>query len=1019
MIRVLARARLVLPGAALALALLSLLPRAARAEEEKPVDLLRLPAASVVATTAFGGEAASVAALADGKSDTVAEVAVAPGTTLDVVYGFGDAEVAPQGVRVTLPDARASQAPAARVEVLVSTVSAHAGFTSVRADPLDAAGRPRLFPFPPIAARFILVRLTPAAGATRVAAAEVEVLGFEGEPKSRYAFGESPARAFDVLARLEKTTSLHPSIAPDERALFDRARQGRLDRALFEEAALLASGVTDPARRKAYVARLDELEEQAREAVASAKTPAAKGEALLKWMHAGPMSKGYVANQTDLSTVLDTGTFNCVSSATLFNVLALGLGLDARAIEVPTHAFSILYEGTNHMDVETTTPQGFNPARDPAVAAKVQALTGFRYIPDAHRDQRREVREAGLAAIIYYNHGVRLGQEKRYHEALMEYFRAMSLDEEFGSAVKNALAVLANWGVELQKGGKYEQALEVVETGLALAPEDALLRNNQRAIWSGWANDAIDAGHVDDALAILGRAARAVPDAGFGDLRSWVFLKRAEKLVRESHWTEALAAALPGLDRLEGGARDEIVSWRSSLYARWFTSEVRQGHYDAAAQVIEQGLAAIPDDAALRQNAGYLAQEWARARARQSGPAASFDLLRALRERFPAVPSIALVGASHVQRVALALAKEGKEEEALAVIESAGDLLPAGKDRDALAVNVFDLWAKRKMAAKAWLEAAQVYASALGRFPQDRLLRQNTAYLAQEWTRAAYAHGGADEAAEVQAKLKQLFPDMDRVASTSANELRRQVNDLVRAGKHAEAIDALDRGRALFTKAKDATDLYAFVYDAWARAEMSAGHWEQAADVYVKGLEKVPGERTLVRNVAWLTQQWAAQAADPEAALVALQAMRERFPDDEGVKRAARNRVQQTLATLASQGKGEEGVAFLARAADLLPDAAAHREAAEALYDTWARSLSDAGHWQEAVDVYAAGIAAAPDSRRLSGNAIAIWDRWAKTFSDAKDWNGAIAVYDHAIERFPGVRLFEQNKRWCLEQAKR
>jgi len=991
---------------------------AVRADDENPVDLLTLPAASVVATTAPGGDTTSVAALADGKADTVAEVDVAPGTTLDVVYAFGDAEVAPQGVRVTLPDAKTSEDAAGRVEVLVSTVSAHAGFVSVRGDPL-AAGPPRLLSFPPIAARFVLVRLTPAAGKARVAAAEVEVLGFAGPPKSRYAFSESPARAFDVLAGLSKTTSLHPTITADERALFDRARQGRLDRKTFEEAALLASGVTDPARRKAYVERLDALEAEAKKALAGASTPAERGEALLRWMHAGPMAKGYVANQTDLSAILDAGTFNCVSSATLFNVLALGLGLDVRAIEVPSHAFSILYEGTRHMDVETTTPQGFDPARDPAVAAKVQALTGFRYIPDAHRDQRREVQEAGLAAIIYYNHGVALSEQKRYHEALMEYFRAMSLDDQFGSAVKNALAVLANWGVELSKDGKFEQALDVVGTGLALAPHDAALVNNQRAIWSRWAETAIDAGRTDEALAILSRAAEAVPDGGFGDLRPWVFLKRAEKLAGQSRWNEALAAALPGLDRLEGSARDEIVSWRSGLYARWFGAEVRQSRYDAAAQVIEQGLAAMPDDPALRQNAGYLAQEWARARASENGPAASFDLLRTLRARFPNAPSIAEVGLNHVRRLVQALSKEGKDEEALAVIESAGDLLPAGKDRDGLTVNVFDLWAKRQMDAKAWPEAAKVYARALQRFPDDRLLRQNTAYLAQEWTRAAYAHGGADEVTGVQAQLKQLFPDVDRVAGSSANELKRQVNDLLRAGKHAEAIDAIDRGETLLVKPEEAADLYASAYDAWARAEMTAGRWEQAADVYGKGLEKVPGNRTLTNNAGWMTQEWARQSADPTAALDALRAMRTRFPDLPGVTRAVQNHVMQTLNDLAAAGKGEEGVAFLAQAADVLPDASSRQAAAEVLYDTWARSLSDAGRWQEAVDVYASGIGAAPDSRRLKGNAVATWDRWAKTFSDAKDWDGAVGVYDRALERFPGEGLFQQNKRWCLEQAKR
>ena len=89
--------------------------------------------------------------------------------------------------------------------------------------------------------------------------------------------------------------------------------------------------------------------------------------------------------------LLDGKTFNCVSSAVIYNIIALRLGLDVRAIEVPDHAFSIVYDGTAHMDVETTTPLGFNPARDQIEA--FERMTGFRYIPQiasrpAARDRR-------------------------------------------------------------------------------------------------------------------------------------------------------------------------------------------------------------------------------------------------------------------------------------------------------------------------------------------------------------------------------------------------------------------------------------------------------------------------------------------------------------------------------------------------------------------------------------------------------------------------------------------------------
>ena len=855
----------------------------ARAAEDKPINLLRLASATVATTSAEGEEAARLAALTDGNPGSFADVAATQEAPLEIVYGFAGAEMAPEGVRVTIPPAGGEVPPAARVEVLVSSLSAHAGFRSLRADPLKPGAKPALLEFLPTAARFVLVRLSPAAGAQRLSVAEVELLGRPGPPESLYAFAESPARAFDVLKRLESTSSLAISITEDEKALFARARQGRLDASAFTEAALLASGVLDAGARARHVKRLGELEQQARGVVARASGPSARGEALLRWLHQGPMAKGYVAAQTDLSTLLDTGTYNCVSSATLFNCLALRLGLDARAIEVPTHAFAVVYDGTKAMDVETTTADGFNPARDPAVIARFEKTTGFRYIHDLHRDQRREVDEAGLAAIIYYNHGVMLAAKQRYHEALLANFRAMSLDAEFASAVKNALAVLARWGFELSREGKHEQALEVIGTGLALAPRDATLRTNRLAVWQTFAEQSIDAGRADEALAILERAALAVPDGGFVERRAWVFLKGAEKRVSEGRWEEALAATGPGLERLEGPSRREVERWRSNLHLRWFSAEMRTKRFAEAADALTRGMRTDDPHPGLRQNLGYLAQEWARSLAGEQGPAAALTQLRALVARFPGSKPVAEAAARHVRSHAARQADAGAWQEALAGLEQGKDLVPEAKDLQAAVVRVFDTWAKARMKAKAWAEAADVYAEARRRYPTERLIAQNIAYLAQEWTKAAFAQGGAPEAGRVTRLLAATFPGIDGLAHGGANQLRRAVQDLLRAGKHEEALRAADDGAELLDGDAKAVDLYASIYDAWARRHSSVGAWQAAIDVYAAGLLRFPASTLLKQNARAGWHAWAKSFSDAkrwDEAIAVYDKALERFPGD-------------------------------------------------------------------------------------------------------------------------------------------
>jgi hypothetical protein len=343
------------------LVLMLSLAGACRAEDlDKPVNLLR---------KAEPGDVLVPAGLADDNPDTVA-TGPAP---LEVVFGFADT-VTPEQIVVQLPRATAT---AGRFDVPASTVSGDAEFVFLRGDVLRGDHLPQKFPIPATAAKWVMIRFTAVAGASKISVAGVALMGREGPPRSSYEFSESPAKALEMVAGLRGLGELKVEITPDESSLFEDAKDGRLDTWTFAEAALLASGVLEKARRAEYMAKIDALFDKAKTSTEAAKSPAEKGEVLLKWLDAGPMKKGYVTNQTDVSVILDAGTYNCVSSAALYNILGRRLGLDLRAIEVPDHAFAILYEGTTHADVETTTPAGFNPARDQRALREFEKKTGF------------------------------------------------------------------------------------------------------------------------------------------------------------------------------------------------------------------------------------------------------------------------------------------------------------------------------------------------------------------------------------------------------------------------------------------------------------------------------------------------------------------------------------------------------------------------------------------------------------------------------------------------------------------
>jgi len=280
--------------------------------------------------------------------------------------------------------------------------------------------------------------------------------------------GQEPAAPSE---RSPSSADVKVVLSHAERVLLADVRDGRFATQSFGEAALLASGVTDAAQRTAYLQRLDALESQAKAALAGARTPAEKGGKLLEWLYSpsgpiGPVGPGkrmkYVHNQTSLAVLLDTGAYNCVSSAVVYNVIGRRLGLDLRAIEVPDHVFSVLFDGDERMDVETTTPRGFNPLRDKAALKELQDLTGFVYIPARTRTKQREIGEAALVGTIYYNRGVEFNKEGRHREAFHVNICALNLDSGMAAAANNARAALGEWAADAVRSDKIERAVDII-----------------------------------------------------------------------------------------------------------------------------------------------------------------------------------------------------------------------------------------------------------------------------------------------------------------------------------------------------------------------------------------------------------------------------------------------------------------------------------------------------------------------------------------------------------------------------
>ena len=118
----------------------------------------------------------------------------------------------------------------------------------------------------------------------------------------------------------------------------------------------------------------------------------------------------YEENQTYLDKLLDTGYYNCVSSAILYMYMMKRKGFKVIANETPTHVFCTVLDNGKEVDVETTNPFGYKPGQQ----INVTSSSGKKYSPfiaPGAYEERKKISGRRLIATIYSNRIVYLTKE--------------------------------------------------------------------------------------------------------------------------------------------------------------------------------------------------------------------------------------------------------------------------------------------------------------------------------------------------------------------------------------------------------------------------------------------------------------------------------------------------------------------------------------------------------------------------------------------------------------------------------
>lgn len=118
--------------------------------------------------------------------------------------------------------------------------------------------------------------------------------------------------------------------------------------------------------------RIDEVLERAAKQLNRKKHPSQKAEIIYQAMHeqffandnSGNTLAAYDADQSQLTQVFSTQSFNCISSSLLYLVLARKLNLPVEGVLLPSHSYVQLQEKNKNIEIETTSIYGFDVEHD-------------------------------------------------------------------------------------------------------------------------------------------------------------------------------------------------------------------------------------------------------------------------------------------------------------------------------------------------------------------------------------------------------------------------------------------------------------------------------------------------------------------------------------------------------------------------------------------------------------------------------------------------------------------------------
>ena len=374
-----------------------------------------------------------------------------------------------------------------------------------------------------------------------------------------------------------------------ERKLFADASDGELDDYSMIDAAFIASGLPDSDALSIYRKKYKSLLAGARRLANRETTDYARAKSVFDYMHKKTLGK-YGLHSVDMVGVFSRGDYNCVSATVLYNALLEDMNLQSWGVLVPSHAYSIVHVDGREVEVETTSPKGFDPAR-----------TDEAY--------RQLLEEYGLDGALYDANG-----SKRKASSLIREVKGKK--QPVGNLTMVAV-IYSNLAAARVRDGDLEGALANFVKATALSDENPHFQSSRDALLNNLIVDLVEAGSFKRAGAAAS-AARQIPGVGAAMLGKLVSLqahattKWSMELAALGRHQESIAVYTSALKELNG--QEMLLHNRKAGYVNWGIALNRSGQFREASTVLLEALTLYRDAGVVQNNYLATVQKYIRSR---------------------------------------------------------------------------------------------------------------------------------------------------------------------------------------------------------------------------------------------------------------------------------------------------------------------------------------------------------------------------------------------------------------------